>query len=50
MIFIGKLGCLLSHIRAINAIYHLKLPYGIIMEDDMTSELYPFWRGINTWI
>ena len=39
--FLGALGCTIAHIRAMAAISRLNLPYALIMEDDMTPELFP---------
>eukprot|EP01041_Mallomonas_annulata_P013237 gene13237-28002_t len=45
--FLGALGCILAHLRAIATIQYLNLPYAIIMEDDMTPEVYPYWSDLN---
>lgn len=40
----SELGCLLSHIKAINMAYDMKMPYALIMEDDCYIELSVLWK------
>ena len=40
----SELGITLSHLLLIKKIYDLKLPYALIMEDDMHFSLSPYWE------
>lgn len=40
----SELGCTLSHLKAIKFAYDNKLPYALILEDDVSLNLMPFWN------
>lgn len=39
----GAIGCTLAHLRAAQKVLALNLEYALIIEDDMTTELVPYW-------
>lgn len=43
--FLSRLGCTLSHLRAIFQAYDEKREYALILEDDATPDLVPTWPG-----
>lgn len=45
--YLATIGCLLSHLRAAYIVASLQLPYALILEDDMTPELFPGWSGAS---
>lgn len=42
-IFRNTLGCLMSHVKAAYALALSKAPAALILEDDITDELLPYW-------
>lgn len=43
--YLSRLGCTLSHLRAILRAYDDKREYALILEDDATPDLVPTWPG-----
>ena len=41
----GELGCTLSHLRCAKTAYDANLPYVLIIEDDASLDLVPFWSS-----
>ena len=49
--YLSRLGCTLSHLRAIMRAYEDKREYALILEDDATPDLVPTWPGsLNQYI
>ena len=42
----NEIACTLSHIKAIRLAYQTKKPMAIILEDDVSFQLVPFWSSI----
>lgn len=41
----SEVGCTLAHLKAIRTAYENNEEYALIMEDDCSLELLPFWKG-----